>query len=78
MVDLSQVPHTELESDLILHEHDKSEVLNELRSHLVSTEHANPSVVEARKPIHEPKFDHEVAADLLTNSRVELLLSLSA
>ena len=58
--------------------HNESEVLDELRSHMIATELANTSIVDIRQPIHKPELDHEVAADLLTDLGVELLLRMSA
>ena len=74
MVDLSYVPHAELESDLVLHMHDEGEVLNELRSHFLVAKYAKPSIVEAREPVHCPKLDHKEAVDFFLYLLEELLL----
>ena len=74
MVYLSNVTHTELESDLVHHVHDECEVLYELRGNLFTGKQTNPSVVEIREPVHEPEFEHEAAVDLILDLLEELLL----
>ena len=74
MVDLSYIPHTKLESYLVLHVHDECEVLNELWGHLVTAKETKLSIVGKREPIHEPKIDHEAAGHLFLDFVVELLL----
>ena len=74
MVNLRQVPHTELERNLVFHIHDKGEVLDKLRSYFLATEQAKPSEVEVREPVHGPELDHEGAVHLLLDFQEELLL----
>ena len=78
MVDPSNVPHAELESDLVLHMHYKGEVLYELRGHLIAFNLTNIAVIGVWKPVHEPELDHKAAVDLSLDLMVQLLLHLVA
>ena len=46
MVDLGYVPHAELESDLVFHVHNESEVFDELRGLNLVSKHAKIGIVD--------------------------------
>ena len=65
MVNLSELPHTQLELDQVFHMHDEREVFHELRCFLITLKVIQVAKVDRLEPIHEPKPNHKDTVDLI-------------